>query len=117
MRKVIPCHLAETAPDNRALTDFIQQILPQLAENLTDSIRWYSPDARLVPGSLKFISLEALGNSRYKLNYGYQWNVFNACLDIDATEAANEAVNFTLTGSALIFELIDSEQGSVADEL
>lgn len=117
MRKAIPCDLASVSSDDHALTKFIQQILPEIEEDLTNALPWYSHDARFVPGSLKFISLEPLGNSRYKMSYCYHWNVFNGCLDIDATEVANETVNFQLTDTALVLDLIDAGQGSVADEL
>ncbi|RAP71018.1 hypothetical protein ACZ87_02175 [Candidatus Erwinia dacicola] len=51
------------------------------------------------------------------MNCSFRWNVFNACLDIDASETINQSVNFTLTSDALMFNFIDNDRHNMSDEL
>ena len=95
----------------------IQQIIPKIEEDLIGSLEWYSQNARYVPNSLKIISLEHLQQSRYKMMYSFRWNVFNACLDIDASETTRDSVNFSYTPGALVFDFIDNYSQNVSDEL
>jgi len=95
----------------------LQDNLVQIEDELVGNLLWYSPDAHFVPNSVNIISLEYLGESRYKMNYSFRWNVFNACLDIDADETSYNSVNFVLTESAVKFDFIDDEPSAMSDEL
>lgn len=95
----------------------IKQNIPKIEEALVGHLMWYSPNARFVTNSLNIISLEDRGQSRYKLNYSFTWNVFNPCLDIDSDETSYNSVNFVHSGDELIFDFIDNVPGSIAEEL
>jgi len=117
VRKSISCNLDKTVGNTAALAEIIQRIIPKIADELTGSLIWYSQNAQYVPESIKIISIEYLGESRYKMAYSFRWTLFNACLDIDAEETLSETVNFQHTGDALIFDFIDTEPATAADEL
>jgi hypothetical protein len=51
------------------------------------------------------------------MTYSFRWNVFNACLDIDADQTTTETVNFEWQSGLLTFDFIDNQQTSTADEL
>ncbi|MBD8164300.1 hypothetical protein [Erwinia persicina] len=117
MRKTITIKYRQTSPDQLELTHEIQQIIPKIEDHLVGSLEWYSQNARYVPDSIRIISLEHLQQSRYKLNYSFRWNVFNACLDIDAFETTHQSVNFSYLPEALVFDFIDNDRDSMSDEL
>ncbi|KGT94963.1 hypothetical protein NG99_06255 [Erwinia typographi] len=117
MRKTIPFLYAGNEQDLIQLKENIQPLIPQLEEGLTGSLLWYSQNAQYVPESVKIISIEYLAESRYKMTYSFRWNVFNACLDIDADQTITETVNFKWYSGHLIFDFIDNQQATTADEL
>ncbi len=100
-----------------SLQQSIQRIIPKIEAELTGSLLWYSQNAQYVPESVKIISLEQKGYSRYKMNYSFCWRVFNPCLDIDSEQLTTQTVNFECQPDALIFDFIDMERACVADEL
>lgn len=117
MRKSVP-FFSDSDNDPSSLTiDSVQQIIPKIEDDLTGSLLWYSQNARYVPESLKIISIEYSQESRYKMTYSFRWNVFNGCLDIDAYQTTTESVNFEWQSDKLIFDFIETEQISAADEL
>ncbi|MTD27085.1 hypothetical protein [Erwinia sorbitola] len=117
MRKTIPLKYRQTELNPLELMEELQQIIPKIEDDLVGSLDWYSQNARYVPDSIRIISLEHLQQSRYKLNYSFRWNVFNACLDIDAFETTNQSVNFSCGPDALVFEFIDNDRHAMSDEL
>lgn len=117
MRKRIPFAFEGNEGNLQALAKNIQQIIPKIEPELTGSLLWYSQNAQYVPDSLKIISIEYSPESRYKMTYSFRWNVFNACLDIDAGQTTTETVNFECQPDALIFDFIDTTQPTAADEL
>ncbi|WP_338491501.1 hypothetical protein VRB95_16155 [Erwinia aphidicola] len=117
MRKTLPLKYRQTNIEPLELMHEIEQIIPKIEDDLIGSLEWYSQNARYVPESLKIISLEYLQQSRYKMNYSFRWNVFNACLDIDASETTHQSVNFTLTPDALVFDFFDNDRHNMSDEL
>lgn len=117
MRKTIPFNYAGNEADLFQLAQEVRQIIPKIEEELTGSLFWYSQNAQYVPESLKIISIEYSGESRYKMRYSFRWNVFNACLDIDADQTITESVNFEWQAGELTFDFIDNDQTTVADEL
>lgn len=117
MRKTVPFFKNSENAGSALTVEDILQIIPKIEDALTGSLLWYSQNAQYVPDSIKIISVEHLSDSRYKLHYSFKWNVFNACLDIDAEQTTSETVNFEWHSDALIFDFIDNERASVADEL
>ncbi|QKJ86203.1 hypothetical protein PMPD1_1238 [Paramixta manurensis] len=117
MRKLVPCSILQNEADPLKLREIIRQNIPKLENALTGNLHWYSQNALLVPHSLKIITIESIEAERYKMLYSFEWNVFNACLDINATETAQETVEFKIIPGALVFELINDERPSTADEL
>lgn len=117
MRKTIPFSYSGNEDDLITLSDNLQRIIPKIEVDLTGSLLWYSQNAQYVPESMKIISIEYSGESRYKMTYSFRWNVFNACLDIDADQTTTETVNFQWQSGLLTFDFIDNQQTSTADEL
>ncbi|ROR06895.1 hypothetical protein [Erwinia sp. JUb26] len=117
MHRTLPLKNRQSDITPLELIEEIKQNIPKIEEDLVGNLMWYSPNARYVPNTLNVISLEELGQSRYKMNYSFLWNVFNACLDIDSDETSNNSVNFVLADGALVFDFIDNEQDSMSEEL
>lgn len=117
MHKTLPVKYSQTDVDPLELMSEIRQSIPKIETDLVGSLEWYSSDARYVPNTIRIISLEHLGQSRYKMNYSFSWNLFNACLDIDAVEATNQSVNFSYSPNELIFDFVDNHRQTTSDEL
>lgn len=49
--------------------------------------------------------------------YDFSWNLFNPCLDLNETFMRREEVLFQVKPGALVFDVIDNERPSPADEL
>lgn len=116
MRKRIPISPPLNVESESELISTIQRIIPKIEDELTCSLLWYSQNAQYVPQSLKIISFERIGPG-YKMTYSFSWNVFNACLDIDSDETTIQSVNFECQPDALVFDFIDTERVTAADEL
>ncbi|MCU5771989.1 hypothetical protein N5923_00555 [Erwiniaceae bacterium BAC15a-03b] len=117
MRTLIPCNNLQDDVDPLILKEIIQQNIPKIEPQLVGDLAWYSQNARFVPGSVKIISIAPAGTLRYKMSYQFEWMIFNACLDIDASETAVETVQFQIIPGFLAFELIDNQYPSTANEL
>lgn len=117
MHKTLSVKYSQTDVDQLELMSAIEQIIPKIADDLVGSLDWYSSNARYVPDTIRIISLEHLGQSRYKMNYSFRWNLFNACLDIDAYETSNQSVNFNYNPNQLVFEFVDNARQTTSDEL
>nr|WP_041474439.1 hypothetical protein [Erwinia sp. Ejp617] len=117
MLKTLPVKYSQTEANPLELMSEIQQLIPKIETDLVGSLDWYSPDARYVPDTIRMISLEHLGQSRYKMNYSFCWNLFNACLDIDANETIKQSVNFSYRPNELIFDFVDNHRQMMSDEL
>lgn len=117
MHRTLPLKNRQNVITPLELIEEIKQNIPKIEDELIGNLTWYSPNARYVPNSLNVISLEDLGQSRYKMNYSFLWNVFNACLDIDSDETTYSSVNFVLSDGALRFDFIDNEPDSMSEEL
>lgn len=117
MHRSLPLEYRKTARTPLELLQEIEQIIPKIEHDLVGSLAWYSSDAHYVPGSVRIISLESISATGYKMNYTFCWNLFNGCLNIDAEEWVRQSVNFTCLPDALIFDFIDNERGTLADEL
>jgi len=117
MHKTLPLNNRENGVTELELINELKQNIPKIAGELVGNLLWYSPNAHFVPNTIDIISLEYLGESRYKMNYSFCWNVFNACLDIDTDEISYNSVNFALTEDAAVFDFIDNEPDTMSEEL
>ncbi|RWR00693.1 hypothetical protein ED28_17685 [[Pantoea] beijingensis] len=117
MRISIECDYLTVEINQPQLQEIIQQNIPKIEDALTGDLSWYSQNARLVPDSIKILLIEPLGKLRYKMHYNFRWNIFNACLDIDATDTATESVEFEVVPGALVFDFTDNAHPDTADEL
>lgn len=117
MRKLIPCDHLQDVVDPLILKEIIEQNILKIEQDLVGDLTWYSANARFVPGSLKIISVDPQGSLRYKMSYQFEWNIFNACLDIDASETVSESVSFQIIPGFLAFELTDNQYPSTDGEL
>lgn len=99
------------------LIEKIKQNIPKIEGRLVGNLTWYSPGARLVPDSIDITAVEYLSHSHYRMDYNFTWNVFNPCLDIDSTEVTHTSVNFVLRAEGVEFDFIDTEPGTVSEEL
>lgn len=117
MRKLIPCDNLQDDVEPLLLKELIQQNIPKIEDELVGDLAWYSQDARFVPDSVKIISIDPLTALRYKMTYQFDWNIFNACLDIDASSTVTQSVQFEIIPGFLAFDLIDNPYPSTANEL
>ncbi|MFS2222479.1 hypothetical protein [Pantoea sp. B65] len=117
MRILIPCGNLQEQVDPLILKEIIEQNIPKIEQQLVGDLAWYSQNARFVPGSLKIISIAPAGSLRYKMSYQFVWNIYNACLDIDAAETSCESVQFQIIPGFLALEVIDNQYPSTANEL
>lgn len=117
MQKIIPCDILQDDRNPLKLKSIILQNIPKIEKMLIGDLQWYSQNALFVPESVNVISVEPVSNSRYKMYYQFDWNVFNACLDINQTETQRESVEFEVIPGGLAFNFIDNARPSTADEL
>ncbi|MRT40573.1 hypothetical protein [Pantoea sp. SOD02] len=117
MPSIIHCDIAVDEDDCEKLVRIIQGNILKIAEALAGDLQWYSQNAQLVPESFQIISIQPTNNNRFKMLYDFSWNLFNPCLDLNETFKRREEVLFQVTPGALVFEVIDNERPSPADEL
>ncbi|WP_034912815.1 hypothetical protein [Erwinia sp. 9145] len=114
MRKRIAINPDLNEGDGENLKQVVALIIPEIVDELTDSIFYYSSNAQYVPESIKIISIEEMQPARYKMTYSFSWRVFNACLDIDSDETMTDKVNFERFPGAIVFEFPGDEPESSA---
>jgi len=113
----IPATLSINETDTTKLIAVINQNILKLSAALAGDLQWYSQNALLVPDSFVIISISAIAPSFFKMHYHYQWNVFNACLNINESETQTETVTFQVVPEGLLFDIIENQRPSPADEL
>ncbi|WP_336754804.1 hypothetical protein [Pantoea sp. USHLN298] len=113
----IECDIAQDESDCAKIAAIVQRNILKISDGLVGDLHWYSQDARLVPGSLKIISVEKQGPNSFKLLYDYAWNLFSPCLDLNETVSQSERVSFHIEPGALVFDVIGNQRPSPADEL
>lgn len=84
---------------------------------MVGNLSYYSENAQYTLGSLKVMSIIAINNDVYSMNYQFKWSIFNGCLDINAEEITSEKVTFKVKTHALEFDIIDTQRSAMADEL
>lgn len=117
MTILIPATLSLNETDTTRLSAIINQNIPKLTSALVGDLQWYSQNALFVPDSLRIISITEIAPSCFKMHYHFEWNNFNACLNINETESQIESVIFQLVPQGLLFDVIENERPSPADEL
>lgn len=78
---------------------------------------YYSEDARYKVGSLEILDIHNVKANGYSMTYCYQWYIFNACLDINTEESLTNAVTFIVHPEKIVFDIINNDRPSTADEL
>lgn len=117
MPSIIHCDIAVNEDDCETLARFIQGNILKIAEALAGDLQWYSQNAQLVPESFQIISIKPTHNNRFKMLYDFSWNLFNPCLDLNEIFKRREEVLFQVQPGVLVFDVIDNERPSPADEL
>ncbi|WP_075180493.1 hypothetical protein [Pantoea sp. 1.19] len=117
MHLVFPDNIAPTDLDATRLADIIRRNTLKIESRLNDALGWYSGNAQIVPGSFHIIAIEVLNHSGYRMSYEYRWQVFNACLDIDATEVSTESVTVSVSHEGITLDFIAAPRPSPGDEL
>ncbi|MCE0488905.1 hypothetical protein LU196_02385 [Pantoea sp. Mb-10] len=117
MRSIIHCTVNENEDDCAVLRAIIQGNILKIAEALAGDLQWYDQNAKLSAESFKIVSIQPLGNNRFKMLYDFRWDLFNACLDLNESVTQREQVSFQVKQDALEFDVIDNTRPSPADEL
>ncbi|ANI28333.1 hypothetical protein PL78_00560 [Yersinia entomophaga] len=99
------------------LSEVIKDNISTIEENLTSGLMYYSEDARYAAGSLEILEIKNIQLNDYSMTYRYQWYIFNACLDINTQDYITNAVTFIVHPEKIIFDIIDYDKPSTADEL
>lgn len=113
----IECDIAQDETDCGKIAAIIQRNILKISAGLVGDLQWYSQNARLVPGSLKIISVEKHGPNTFKLLYDFDWNVFSPCQDLNETVSHSDQVSFHIGPGALEFDVIANQRPSPSDEL
>lgn len=109
--------VADTEIDSICIEQLISQNILKIESILNVTVKWYSENAQIVPNSLKIISLSRINKSAYRLSYHYQWQIFNACLDISETERSEETIAVNVLDNGIELAIVDMTRPTVADEL
>ncbi|MEB5973569.1 hypothetical protein ACWXWB_12875 [Pantoea dispersa] len=117
MQSIIHSDIDVDEEDCDKLRNLIQGNILKIAKDLAGDLQWYSQNAQLVPDSFTLISIQPVGNKRFKMLYDFRWDLFNPCLDLNETFTQREEVVFAITPGALVFEVIDNTRPSPSDEL
>ncbi|VXC11969.1 conserved hypothetical protein [Pantoea brenneri] len=113
----IECDIAQDETDCEKIAAIIQRNILKISPTLVGDLQWYSQNARLVPGSLKIISVKKQGPNSFKLLYDFDWNVFSPCQDLNETVSHSDRVSFHIEPGALEFDVIANQRPSPSDEL
>ncbi|CAI1661379.1 Uncharacterised protein [Serratia entomophila] len=117
MHVILACDLKTSAFSVKKLKKVIEGKITELVPALTSGLSFYSESARYVEDSLEILDIKETGNGDYSMSYRYKWQIFNACLDINADEFNSDSVGFKLSERGLTFDIIDNSRPSTADEL
>jgi hypothetical protein len=117
MKKLIPYEIDGNKVSAEYLQKTIEPNLSQLETDLVGDLSYYSENSQYTPGSLKIISITAIGDDQYSMSYGFKWTIFNGCLDINADEYTTERVSFKVKSHGLEFDIIDTQRSTSAEEL
>ncbi|AJJ65021.1 hypothetical protein [Yersinia aldovae] len=99
------------------LKNVIRNNIHTIEESFVSGLMYYSEDAHYTPGSLEILEIMHIEDNRYSMTYRYQWYIFNACLDINTEELLTNAVTFIVHPKRILFDIINNDRPSTADEL
>lgn len=95
----------------------ISNNIAEIEGSLVSGLMYYSENARYTAGSLEILDIYPLEGDRYSMSYRYQWHIFNPCLDINTQDSLTNAVTFIVHPEKIIFDIINNDRPSTADEL
>ncbi|MGE4801381.1 hypothetical protein AB8989_13480 [Yersinia hibernica] len=99
------------------LKNVIKNNIREIEESLVSGLTYYSENAQYTLGSLEIIDIFALKDNCYSMTYCYRWYIFNPCLDINTEESVTSTVTFIVHPQKIIFDIINNDRPSTADEL
>ncbi|WP_145507097.1 hypothetical protein [Yersinia alsatica] len=99
------------------LKNVINNNIREIEGNLVSGLMYYSEDARYKVGSLEILDIHNVKANCYSMTYCYQWYIFNPCLDINTEESLTNAVTFIVHPEKIVFDIINNDRPSTADEL
>ncbi|CNK78549.1 Uncharacterised protein [Yersinia frederiksenii] len=99
------------------LKNVISNNIQKIEGSLVSGLMYYSENARYSAGSLEILDITELKVSCYSMTYCYQWYIFNPCLDINTEESLTDTVRFVVHPDKIIFDIINKDRPSTADEL
>jgi hypothetical protein len=117
VKKFIPYPINGENLSPSDLLQIIERYLSEIEESLIGDLTYFSENARYEPNSLQIVSIAAIGENCYSMNYQYRWTIFNGCLDINANEFSTQSVTFHVKPEGLEFDIINLFKGSTAEEL
>ena len=117
MKKFIPYPINGDNLTPSDLLQIIERYLSEIEEPLIGDLTYFSENARYEPNSLQIVSIVAIGENCYSMNYQFRWSIFNGCLDINAQEFTTQSVTFLVKPAGLEFDIIGLFKGSTAEEL
>ncbi|CNF03278.1 hypothetical protein [Yersinia mollaretii] len=99
------------------LKSVIDNNIREIEGSLVSGLMYYSENARYTAGSLEILDIFQLEDTHYSMSYCYQWHIFNPCLDINTEESLTNAVTFIVHPEKIVFDIINNDRPSTADEL
>ncbi|MFJ1177768.1 hypothetical protein AB8P57_06345 [Yersinia enterocolitica] len=99
------------------LTDAIRNNIREIEGSLVSGLMYYSENAQYTEGSLEILDISALKGNRYSMSYCYRWYIFNPRLDINTEDLLTNTVTFIVHPQKIIFDIINNDRPSTADEL
>lgn len=99
------------------LTDAIRNNIREIEGSLVSGLMYYSENAQYTEGSLEILDISTLKDNRYSMSYCYRWYIFNPCLDINTEDLLTNTVTFIVHPQKIIFDIINNDRPSTADEL
>ncbi|AKP34585.1 hypothetical protein [Yersinia aleksiciae] len=99
------------------LKHIINNNIREIEGSLVSGLMYYSENARYTIGSLEILDISQLKENYYSMSYCYQWHIFNPCLDINTEESLTNAVTFIVHPEKIVFDIINNDRPSTADEL
>ncbi|AEX53206.1 hypothetical protein GRAQ_02433 [Rahnella aquatilis CIP 78.65 = ATCC 33071] len=117
MKKLIPYVIKGNVLTVDELQQIIEPALSEIEESLIGDLTYFSENAHYETNSLQIVSITQIDKNYYSMTYQFKWTIFNGCLDINADELTKQSVTFRVKPDGLEFDIIESFQGSAAEEL
>ncbi|WP_145484001.1 hypothetical protein [Yersinia rohdei] len=99
------------------LKNVISNNIQEIEGSLVSGLMYYSENAKFTADSLVILDITYLEDNCYSMTYSYGWHIFNPCLDINTEESLTDTVTFIVHPEKIIFDIINKDRPSTADEL